>query len=124
MHYHFVTKERMKREIKVRRAAWCGRCETAAPPPPVLTGHVLSPPPVLTGHVSPAESPAGPQAGRFLEHANVHGNIYGTSFDAIRAVSDAVRALLLSPRECSPPQILGVSKRMVTLEYLVSLREW
>jgi len=84
----------------------------------------LSPPPVLTGHVSPAESPAGPQAGRFLEHANVHGNIYGTSFDAIRAVSDAVRALLLSPRECSPPQILGVSKRMVTLEYLVSLREW
>jgi hypothetical protein len=58
----------------------------------------------------PAESPADPQAGRFLEHANVHGNIYGTSFDAIRAVSDAVRALLVSPRECLPPQVLGVSQ--------------
>ena len=30
-------------------------------------------------------------AGRFLEHANVHGKIYGTSFAAVETVAAEVR---------------------------------
>ena len=34
-------------------------------------------------------------AGEFLEHADVHGNMYGTSFAAVRHVADAGRACIL-----------------------------
>ena len=34
-------------------------------------------------------------AGQFLEHAEVHGNLYGTSFDAIRHVADAGKICIL-----------------------------
>lgn len=34
-------------------------------------------------------------AGKFLEHATVHGNLYGTSFDAIRRVQDAGKICIL-----------------------------
>lgn len=34
-------------------------------------------------------------AGKFLEHAHVHGNIYGTSWAAIQAVSDAGKVCVL-----------------------------
>jgi guanylate kinase len=33
--------------------------------------------------------------GKFLEHAHVHGNIYGTSWAAIQAVSDAGKVCVL-----------------------------
>jgi guanylate kinase len=33
--------------------------------------------------------------GRFLEHATVHGNLYGTSFDAIRNVTKSGRICIL-----------------------------
>jgi len=38
---------------------------------------------------------AGVAAGRFLEHATVHGNLYGTSFDAVRAVQSAGKVCVL-----------------------------
>jgi guanylate kinase len=38
---------------------------------------------------------AGIAAGRFLEHANVHGNLYGTSYAAIERVSAAGRVCIL-----------------------------
>merc|ERR1719373_262418 len=34
-------------------------------------------------------------AGAFIEHAEVHGNIYGTSFDAVESVVDSGRICLL-----------------------------
>ena len=34
-------------------------------------------------------------AGEFLEHADVHGNMYGTSFEAVRSVAAAGRACIL-----------------------------
>ena len=34
-------------------------------------------------------------AGKFLEHANVHGNIYGTSFEAIQHVENQLRKICL-----------------------------
>lgn len=34
-------------------------------------------------------------AGKFLEHATVHGNLYGTSFDAVRSVQDAGKICVL-----------------------------
>lgn len=51
------------------------------------------------------------EAGGFLEHAMVHGNLYGTSFDAIRRVQQASKICILdidvqvrrcfTPRRCS-----------------------
>eukprot|EP00931_Biecheleriopsis_adriatica_P067656 TRINITY_DN41765_c0_g1_i1.p1 TRINITY_DN41765_c0_g1~~TRINITY_DN41765_c0_g1_i1.p1 ORF type:complete len:265 (-),score=32.29 TRINITY_DN41765_c0_g1_i1:95-817(-) len=35
------------------------------------------------------------QAGKFIEHAEVHGNFYGTSFEAVRKVVDSQRICLL-----------------------------
>lgn len=35
------------------------------------------------------------KAGKFIEHANVHGNIYGTSFAAVEAVSKSGRCCIL-----------------------------
>jgi guanylate kinase len=34
-------------------------------------------------------------AGKFVESANVHGNLYGTSFDAVRRVSESGRICIL-----------------------------
>jgi guanylate kinase len=34
-------------------------------------------------------------AGEFLEHADVHGNMYGTSFAAVRRVADAGKSCIL-----------------------------
>ena len=34
-------------------------------------------------------------AGEFLEHADVHGNMYGTSFAAVRSVAEAGRSCIL-----------------------------
>jgi guanylate kinase len=44
---------------------------------------------------SKPEMEAGIAAGRFLEHAHVHGNLYGTSFDAIERVARAGRVCIL-----------------------------
>lgn len=41
------------------------------------------------------EMRAGVAAGRFLEHATVHGNMYGTSFEAVRAVQRAGKVCVL-----------------------------
>lgn len=41
------------------------------------------------------EMRAGVAAGRFLEHAMVHGNMYGTSFEAVRAVQRAGKVCVL-----------------------------
>jgi len=38
---------------------------------------------------------AGVEGGRFLEHAHVHDNIYGTSFAAVQAVSSASKVCIL-----------------------------
>lgn len=35
------------------------------------------------------------EAGGFLEHAMVHGNLYGTSFDAIRRVQESKKICIL-----------------------------
>jgi len=34
-------------------------------------------------------------AGKFLEHAHVHGNIYGTSFEAVQRVTGADKVCIL-----------------------------
>lgn len=36
------------------------------------------------------------KAGKFLEFAAVHGNLYGTSVEAVEVVADAGKVLLLS----------------------------
>jgi guanylate kinase len=41
------------------------------------------------------EMRAGIASGRFLEHATVHGNLYGTSFAAVRAVQEAGKVCVL-----------------------------
>ncbi len=41
------------------------------------------------------EMQAGIDRGEFLEHADVHGNMYGTSFQAIRSVSEQGRVCIL-----------------------------
>lgn len=45
--------------------------------------------------VEKSDMETGIKAGRFLESAHVHGNIYGTSFEAVDRVSDACRVCIL-----------------------------
>jgi guanylate kinase len=46
--------------------------------------------------LSEDEFRAGIAAGRFLEHADVHGNLYGTPADQVEAVLDSGRTCLLN----------------------------
>lgn len=69
-----------------------GRAVTATTRPP-RTGEVHGRDYLF---LSEAEFHAGITAGRFMEHADVHGNLYGTPRDQVEAVIDSGRTCVLN----------------------------
>ncbi len=53
------------------------------------------PRPLLAGLFADATCARAVGAGKFLEHAHVHGNIYGTSFEAVKCVTGANKVCIL-----------------------------
>lgn len=64
--------------------------------------------------VERAEMEADIAGGRFLEHAEVHGNLYGTSAAAVRAVAAAGKRAVLDIDVQARPAVTRVPSRVQT----------
>ncbi|RLV62400.1 hypothetical protein DV515_00019354, partial [Chloebia gouldiae] len=70
--------------------------------------------------VSRGEMEADIKAGRYLEHGEYEGNLYGTRIDSIRAVVDAGKMCILdvNPQARGPPPAAGLSAVLRTAEFV------